>query len=164
MTASKAAFSQEEISARRYRGMNPAFVRRVWAKRRQERSVAPPPVVVKPKKKTIGQILAERANERRLRIEAERVARLKAKIEEGGVSAIIAEVALAHHVTVEDILGEGRSRALVKIRHQAIVEVAIRRPAFSLTQIGKFFRRDHTTILAVLKKHKIRGWGNKASV
>lgn len=145
-------FGIEEQQARVYRGYNPAFVRRVWANRRE----------AAPAKKTIGQILAERAEERSAKLDAERVSRLKAMMERGDIQAIIAEVALEHRVTVEDILGHGMSHPLIRARHQAIVEVAIRRPALSLKQIGKFFRRDHTTILHVLQKYRIRSVKERA--
>lgn len=139
-------FGIEEEQAKRFGGYNPAFARQVWAKRRQCRPRVP-------SKKEIARIQAQ---ERRAKAEADRVARLKAMIERGDIQAIIAEVALAHRVTVEDILGHGKSAPLVKARHQAMVEVAIRRPAFSLPQLGKVFNRDHTTILHALQKFGIR--------
>ena len=156
MTAERGALGVEEKRAKVYRGMNPAFVRRVWAKRREmarAEPVAPP----SPPKKTIGQIIQERAVERERERERQRVEKLKRQMEAGGIQSIIAEVALAHGVTVAEILARGGAAPLVKARHQAIIEVAIRRPAFSLSQIGRCFSRDHTTILHVLKKHGIRG-------
>lgn len=140
---------QEEKNARKYRGMNPDFVRAVWAKRRASKPQPPPP------QKTIGEILAERSTKRIARMNQERLAKLKTQMDSGGVKAIIAEVALAHGVTVDDIKGKGRSVPLVKIRHAAIIEVAQRRPELSLPQIGKHFNRDHTTVCYVLQKHGI---------
>jgi chromosomal replication initiation ATPase DnaA len=99
----------------------------------------------------------DKAITRHREAERRRVDRLKARMEQGGVRGIIAEVALEHRVTVEDILGHGRSAPLVEARHKAIIEVAIRRPAFSLSQIGRCFNRDHTSVLHVLRKNKVRG-------
>jgi chromosomal replication initiation ATPase DnaA len=144
----------EEKRERDYRGFNPAFVRRVWAKRRDEIASVELTDVSKPK--TAAQLYAEKAVARQLEVERQRIGRLQARMEAGGVRGIIAEVALAHRVTVEDILGSSRSAPLVKARHEAMIEVAIRRPAFSLPQIGRCFSRDHTTILHVLRKYGIR--------
>lgn len=65
---------------------------------------------------------------------------------------IIMEVAIAHGVSYEDILGRSRARHLVAARHEAIYEVRKRRPHLSLPQIGRIFKRDHTTILHALRR------------
>jgi chromosomal replication initiation ATPase DnaA len=142
---------EEEKRARDYRGFNPRFVRDVWAKRREEMASVELAVVPAQAK-----AYEDKAIARHREAEARRIERLKARMIAGGVRGIIAEVALAHGVSVEDILGPGRSGPLVKARHQAIIEVATRRPAFSLPQIGRCFSRDHTTILHVLRKYGIR--------
>lgn len=141
----------ESFENNRYRGMNPAFVQRVWAKRREAQAQAAP------RKPTIGEVLAERMAQRAAKAEAERVRKLRAMVEAGGARAIIAEAALQHGVSVEDIVGQGRSKPLIAARHQAVVEVATRNPAMSMPQIGRLFRRDHTTILAVFRKFSLRG-------
>lgn len=157
MSVGVGTIGQEERRARDYRGFNPKFVRTVWAKRREEMaSVELAVVPVEAPEKTAAQLYQERAIARMAESERRRIDRLKSRMEAGGVRGIIAEVALAHRMTVEDILGAGRSAPLVKARHQAIIEVAIRRPAFSLSQIGRCFSRDHTTILHVLRKYGIR--------
>lgn len=150
-------FGTEEQRSRKFRGFNPAYVRRVWAKRRDVIASIElaEPTVEQPK--TAAQTYEEKAIARFREAERLRVEKLKSRMEAGGVRGIIAEVALAHRVTVEDILGSSRSAPLVKARHEAIIEVAIRRPAFSLPQIGRCFSRDHTTILHVLRKYGIRG-------
>lgn len=65
---------------------------------------------------------------------------------------IIMEVAIAHGVSYEDILGRSRARHLVAARHEAIYEVRKRRPHLSLPQIGRIFKRDHTSILHALRR------------
>jgi chromosomal replication initiation ATPase DnaA len=150
-------FGTEEQRSRKYRGFNPAYVRRVWAKRRDVMASIElaEPAVEQPK--TAAQTYEEKAIARHREAERLRVEKLKSRMEAGGVRGIIAEVALAHRVTVEDILGSSRAAPLVKARHEAMIEVAIRRPAFSLPQIGRCFSRDHTTVLHVLRKYGIRG-------
>jgi hypothetical protein len=149
-----AVVDREELEGRKYLGMNPAFVRKVWAKRRQ--MVRAKPVPQEPSAKTLRKIFEERAIARERETERLREEKLRRRMEAGGVQGIIAEVALAHGVSVADILGPRRFDQVVKARHQAIIEVAIRKPALSLTQIGKCFSRDHTTVLHVLHKHGIR--------
>jgi chromosomal replication initiation ATPase DnaA len=150
-------FGTEEQRSRKFRGFNPAYVRKVWAKRRDVMASIELAEPVEEQPKTAAQTYEEKAIARHREAERLRVEKLKSRMEAGGVRGIIAEVALAHRVTVEDILGSSRSAPLVKARHEAIIEVAIRRPAFSLPQIGRCFSRDHTTILHVLRKYGIRG-------
>jgi chromosomal replication initiation ATPase DnaA len=150
-------FGTEEQRSRKYRGFNPAYVRRVWAKRRDVMASIELAEPAEEQPKTAAQTYEEKAIARHREAERLRVEKLKSRMEAGGVRGIIAEVALAHRVTVEDILGSSRSAPLVKARHEAIIEVAIRRPAFSLPQIGRCFSRDHTTILHVLRKYGVRG-------
>ena len=155
---------EEEKRARTYRGFNPSYVRQVWAKRRDVMASIELAEPAEEQPKTAAQTYEDKAIARHREAERQRVAKLKARMEAGGVRGIIAEVALAHRVTVEDILGQGRSAPLVKARHEAMVEVAIRRPAFSLPQIGRLFSRDHTSVLHVLRKYGIRGGKDKTSV
>jgi chromosomal replication initiation ATPase DnaA len=157
MSVGVEVFGVEEQRSRKFRGFNPAYVRRVWAKRRDVIASIELAEPAEEQPKTAAQTYEEKAIARYREAERLRVEKLKSRMEAGGVRGIIAEVALAHRVTVEDILGSSRSAPLVKARHEAIIEVAIRRPAFSLPQIGRCFSRDHTTILHVLRKYGIRG-------
>lgn len=66
---------------------------------------------------------------------------------------IIAEFAVGHGVSVNDLLSRSRGRRLARVRHAAMYEVA-RRTRLSLPQIGRAFGdRDHTTVLAGLRRH-----------
>ena len=56
--------------------------------------------------------------------------------------------------TVDDIISLRRSRWLIEPRHKAFYEVYRQRPDLSFPQIGKFFRRDHTTILHGVDKYR----------
>jgi chromosomal replication initiation ATPase DnaA len=73
---------------------------------------------------------------------------------------IISEVADAHGVSVDDLMGEGRARRLTDARCAAMCAVADQFRRFpqhhrwyaSTTWIGKLFRRDHTTVIYTLAK------------
>lgn len=59
-------------------------------------------------------------------------------------------------------LSSCRKRHLVIYRKELVKEVAVRYPHLSSTQLGRLFRRDHTTILYLLgrtKTAKRRGLG-----
>lgn len=65
---------------------------------------------------------------------------------------IIKAVAAKHGLTVAQIKGHGRQKALTAARHEAISRVYAARPDLSLPQIGRIFHRDHTTILHAVRK------------
>ncbi|ASY63496.1 hypothetical protein SJ05684_c20540 [Sinorhizobium sojae CCBAU 05684] len=54
-------------------------------------------------------------------------------------------------VSWEDVISVRRERRLVKPRHACMRAVYEKRPDLSLPRIGRIFRRDHTTVLAVVK-------------
>lgn len=69
------------------------------------------------------------------------------------VKQIIANVAKAHGVAYEDIIGHRRTRKLIPARFAAYHAVANERRDLCITQIGKHFgNRDHSTILRGLQK------------
>ncbi len=51
-----------------------------------------------------------------------------------------------------DIIGHRRNKDLVKVRYACIRAVAREHPEKTLVQMGKIFRRDHTSIIAALRK------------
>ncbi len=55
-------------------------------------------------------------------------------------------------VTVEAIKSERRTNLLVAVRRRAIVRVFLAKPKASLPMIGKWFDRDHTTIMWSLQR------------
>lgn len=68
----------------------------------------------------------------------------------------VMDCAHRHELTVAEILGNQRSRAIVLARHEAIWMVK-KNTHWSLPQIGQFFGgRDHTTILHAVRKHEKR--------
>lgn len=66
------------------------------------------------------------------------------------VKAVIEAVCASHGLAVEDVVGRRKFKILADARIDAIRMVAEVRPDLSSSQIGRFFGRDHTTILYVL--------------
>lgn len=66
--------------------------------------------------------------------------------------SIIKAVAIKHKVSVAAIKGTGKPDRVVAARFEAIARIYEARPDLSLPQIGKVFRRDHTTILNAVRK------------
>ena len=65
--------------------------------------------------------------------------------------AMIASVAKRHRVSPAAITGRSRGRSLVKARYDAIRSVREAFPELSSTDLGRVFKRDHTSILHALK-------------
>ena len=152
----------------RYQGMNPDFVKRVWAKRRQserEERMA----------RVRQEAEAQRAHQEALR---ERMAHEKAKAEADKeavrklvsqyrvievkpqvrpAKSIIRDIAEAHGYTLNDILGVRRNKQLVTVRHMCIRAVADAKPEMSLPAIGRIFQRDHSSIIHALSKTRKEG-------
>lgn len=74
------------------------------------------------------------------------------------VSEIILAKAIEHGITPGDIMGKSRQQKIVNARHEAMAEAYVERPDLSLIQIGRHFKRDHTSVLHAVK---VRGvWRN----
>lgn len=73
------------------------------------------------------------------------------KPERPSAKSILYQVANVHRVTVAEILGNRRDHFTVRARFAAVRAVADARPDLTLTQIGRVFERDHTSILHALK-------------
>jgi hypothetical protein len=71
---------------------------------------------------------------------------------------IVKLIATKHEMTVAELLGPRRGRALVAARDEALGLVYTHCRALSLHQLGELFGgRDHTTILHALRKMRMRG-------
>lgn len=133
-----------------YRGMNPAFVQRVWAKRR--RAAAKPHMlkVVKsakleakePEMKIVVPAVYEMA-ERALAIGFESVKQAR---------EIVADL---YGISVDELNAKTRRHQIFKARHAAICAIKLRWPDVSLPFIAQFFDIDHTTVLHALRQHGI---------
>lgn len=77
--------------------------------------------------------------------------------------SIIYKVATVHHVTIGDILGQRRDQFTVKARFAAIRAVSDARPDLTLPQIGKIFKRDHTSIIHALRATAKPGQHHRAA-
>ena len=62
------------------------------------------------------------------------------------------QTAQRHRVTLQELLGPGRSRLLVVARYEAIALANAAWPELSTLALGRLFQRDHTIILRALKK------------
>lgn len=150
---------ENEDRFRRYRGMNPDFVRRVMEKRKQEEKQRQAQEAARREAEAM---LAEAGALKRLQgmrakaaIEkaCEHYRQLEVKTGRKSVKQIIFEVALQHGVRPSEVTGSSRNRDIVKIRHEAIWLARQLRPDLSLPALGRQFGgRDHTTILHALNK------------
>ncbi len=70
---------------------------------------------------------------------------------------IIADVAHRYNLTYADLVGKSRNRKVVQARFDAVAEVKLARPQITLNQLGRLFRRDHTSALMALRKRGLAG-------
>lgn len=76
------------------------------------------------------------------------------------VASIVAEILRDYPgITWQDVVGLRRTRDLITPRHLCMVAVFEQRKDLSLPMIGRIFNRDHTTILAAMRKHGCEGEG-----
>jgi|GEM_PF-2578856 len=66
------------------------------------------------------------------------------------LEVICEEVAARHRVSSEEMRGHCRRAALVEARREAY-ELMVR-AEFSVSEVARFFRRDHTTVLFALRR------------
>lgn len=68
---------------------------------------------------------------------------------------IAQDVAHAHGLRLSDLTGREHAAAYSRPRHEAMWEIR-RRTDLSSIRIGRFFNRDHATVLAGCKAHERR--------
>jgi chromosomal replication initiation ATPase DnaA len=76
------------------------------------------------------------------------------------VREIAASVADKYGLTVDDLRGTDRTRRVAWPRQEAMAEIRRHRQDMSLPDIGRFFNRDHTTVIHALRavaKRKAKG-------
>jgi chromosomal replication initiation ATPase DnaA len=163
-----------------YRGMNPDFVRKVWERRRaeeheqrlaeQKRKHREREQARIREREAVKDMRAEMKAKIEAEREAERLANQMAKrAAEAGLSVddvaqkteqsareIIEAVAIMADMTYADLVGYSRVKRVVAVRHRAIIEVYTRKPSLSLVQIGRVFKRDHSTIIHALAKAGVK--------
>lgn len=64
--------------------------------------------------------------------------------------ALLEEIAVSHYVTLDDVLGESKSKVILPARFHCYR--ALREQGMSLKKIGRIMGRDHTTVLKGLRR------------
>lgn len=77
------------------------------------------------------------------------------------MDSVVNPIAKAHGVSVKALLGPARHKSICEVRFEAMWALRQQRnrhgqPRWSLPQIGRFFNRDHTTVLNALRRHAER--------
>lgn len=161
-------FVENEHQNDTFQGYNPAFVKRarerVRARRAEkmrleaEQKARAEFEAAIQKAESAGRNLAQIASSSQT-IDMERLAALRELMntpqddsQKVSVAQIISEEAELHGVAVRDILGASRNRRITDARHFAMYRARIERADMSLSQIGKVFRRDHTTVLHAIRR------------
>jgi chromosomal replication initiation ATPase DnaA len=70
---------------------------------------------------------------------------------------MVGEIADRHGFTFAEIIGPRRHRTLLAARYEAIRAVNKEFPSWSTMKMGRFFNRDHTTILSALGRLSKQG-------
>lgn len=70
------------------------------------------------------------------------------------MDVIVYKVAKAYDIDARDIIEKRRFKSIMPARFEAIYHCYD--GGWSMTEIGQFFNRDHTTILNAIRRHKIR--------
>lgn len=68
---------------------------------------------------------------------------------------ITLEVAIKHHLKVSDLISPRRNVPFVLARHEAMWRLS-KETELTTTQIGRLFKRDHTTCISAVRKHQWR--------
>ncbi len=73
------------------------------------------------------------------------------RVESPDVAAVLDTAAGLHGVTVEQVLGRGRTRAVVRARGRAMLELQDRY-GWGLSEIGRLFDRSHATVSHAIRR------------
>lgn len=134
---------REHYTQLRRKFQGPRSVNYVVLKKPQEKLYVPPQP---PKKKVLPTIAPHL-------LEAYRsgpVNMVRAKMRQ-----IVKDVALKHQMTVEELLSATRRVPIVKARQEAMYRIKIE-IGCSLLELGRFFKKDHTTIMHAIERHAER--------
>jgi len=82
-------------------------------------------------------------------------------MDERVINRVLAMMAEKHKVTVKEILSKVRTRAVTWARQDAMRELYTSMK-ISYPQIGRYFGRDHTTVLHSIKRSESRYWITQA--
>lgn len=70
------------------------------------------------------------------------------------VREIVEQCAATHKVLVSELLGDSQRKQAVAARHEAFYVVKAMKPVLSFPQIGRWFDRDHTSVIHGISKHQ----------
>lgn len=66
------------------------------------------------------------------------------------------EVCKKHKIPVAEVLGKSRTAPIIRARQEVMYELCMRFPTVPIAEIGRFLKRDHTTVLHGIKQHAQR--------
>lgn len=130
------------------RGYSPSFLAKVAAKRRQEEIRA----AAEAAESKVASIEVAVASYNDSLISAAKAAMRRNNMPDW-IKKILFEVGAKHGISPYRMAVGNRSAEVVRARNEAIYRVKERKPKLSLPQIGKWFGRDHTSVLHSLAKH-----------
>jgi len=81
------------------------------------------------------------------------MARLRERDANGDIIRLVKQVAAAHQVTLDELLGHDRTSAPSEAR-RALWEALAATGHWSFSRLARVFDRDHTTIAAGIDKHR----------
>lgn len=87
------------------------------------------------------------------RISFEELMAMESNILKSKARIMVDSICEKHEVPFRIIMGCCRMHKTLAARHEAIIAVRYL-TGWSLTRLGRFFNKDHTTILHVLRKHE----------
>lgn len=142
---------EEEKRARDYRGLNPAFVRRVWAERRKLAPAKEPVPAPKRPVETEAEREYRKILEHERRLANAAIARANEAIRKNrnvtsSFDTILKRIGRGLGVHPRDIVGPSQEKRATFAR-QAVMYWARRAGRMTLPQIAKLVGRDHTTVL-----------------
>lgn len=68
---------------------------------------------------------------------------------------IVSEIEMKHGLPAGSIMSRQSSRLIAKARSQAIAAIRNEHPHWTLMRLGRFFKRDHSTIIHYLKREGV---------
>lgn len=140
-------FVDNEMTHLAYRGYNPSFVKRVREKRAQQRRAEALGV----QDRTLAKAGANEAINVLASERDEKLSRL-ASMDVITPKDFAVRFVAQRGFLWQEIISDSRKHPVVQVRHAAILAVIEAFPALSFPKVGHLFRRDHTSIIHVVRK------------
>ena len=71
-------------------------------------------------------------------------------------AAALEASAFVNEISKREFIGPRQYQAYVEARHMAMAALRTLRPNVSFPITGEYFRRDHTTVISAMRRHKKR--------